>query len=181
MIIYELLVRAARIFSYNIKGDVMREHLYDRNLALLYAQRWAMGRNPRYDNFDGIGGDCTNFVSQCIFAGAMAMNFDYPFGWYYKSQWDRSPSWAGVEFLYRFLTGNDGVGPYGQETSLQMLRTGDVIQLGDGNHFYHSLLVIRTEPEIMIAAHTDDTYNRPLSSYNYTVARGIHIEGVRIA
>lgn len=158
----------------------MREGIYNRRVALQYARQWALGRNPKYYNFDGIGGDCTNFVSQCLFAGAGIMNYGVPFGWFYRSLWNRSPSWTGVEFLYEFLTENDAIGPYGREMSVYQLRSGDVIQLGDGDRFYHSLLVIKTEPEITVAAHTDDAFNRPLSSYNYAVARGIHIEGVRI-
>jgi len=42
----------------------MKNRLYDRKEALLYAEKWAMDRNPRYYNFDSVGGDCTSFVSQ---------------------------------------------------------------------------------------------------------------------
>ena len=42
---------------------------YDREAAVAYAHRWAFGRNPAYSNFDGMGGDCTNFASQCLYAG----------------------------------------------------------------------------------------------------------------
>ena len=154
---------------------------YKREAAVTYARRWALGRNPAYFSFDGIGGDCTNFVSQCLFAGAGVMNYNESFGWFYKSLWSRSPSWTGVEFLYQFLTENKSVGPYGREVSLENLQPGDIIQLGDGQRFYHSLLVIETVPQITVAAHTDDAYNRPLASYYYTTARGIHITGVRSA
>lgn len=37
--------------------------LYDREAAVAYAHRWAMGRNPAYLDFHGIGGDCTNVGS----------------------------------------------------------------------------------------------------------------------
>lgn len=37
--------------------------LYDREAAVAYAHRWAMGRNPAYLDFHGIGGDCTNVDS----------------------------------------------------------------------------------------------------------------------
>lgn len=43
---------------------------YNREKAVEYARRWAYDRNPQYYNFDPIGGDCTNFVSQCLFAGS---------------------------------------------------------------------------------------------------------------
>ena len=41
---------------------------YDRARAVEYARRWALARNPLFLDFTGLGGNCTNFVSQCIFA-----------------------------------------------------------------------------------------------------------------
>lgn len=43
--------------------------MYDRNKAVAYAHKYAYSRNPNYYNFDNIGGDCTNFVSQVLAAG----------------------------------------------------------------------------------------------------------------
>ena len=40
------------------------EFPYNRELAVAYAHRWAYGRNPEFFDFQGIGGDCTNFASQ---------------------------------------------------------------------------------------------------------------------
>ena len=48
----------------------MRFALYDRRAAVLYAHRWAYGRNPAFYDYEHLGGDCTNFASQCIYAGA---------------------------------------------------------------------------------------------------------------
>ena len=48
---------------------------YDRRAAIRYAHRWAFGRNPRYYDYENIGGDCTNFASQCLYAGTGVMNF----------------------------------------------------------------------------------------------------------
>ncbi|MDE7439525.1 MAG: amidase domain-containing protein, partial [Clostridia bacterium] len=42
---------------------------YNRELAYEYAKKWAFKRNPEFYNFNNIGGDCTNFASQCIYAG----------------------------------------------------------------------------------------------------------------
>lgn len=84
----------------------MRIKKYDRGKAREYAEKWAYGRNKKYYDFEKIGGDCTNFVSQCIFAGSGKMYYDKLIGWYYNSVSDRSPSWTGVEPLYKFLTGN---------------------------------------------------------------------------
>ena len=72
---------------------------YNRQAAFNYAKEWAFKRNPKFYNFNNIGGDCTNFASQCIYAGAGIMNYTPTFGWYYISINDRSPSWTGVEYL----------------------------------------------------------------------------------
>lgn len=76
---------------------------YNRSLAIAYAKKWALSRNPIYYNFDAVGGDCTSFISQCLFAGSKKMNYSRKNGWYYNSGYDKSPSWSGVEFLHRFL------------------------------------------------------------------------------
>ena len=82
----------------------MRELVYDRAAAVAYARKWAMTRNSAYYDFENIGGDCTNFASQCIYAGAKVMNFTPVMGWYYRSAADRTASWSGVEYLYEFLS-----------------------------------------------------------------------------
>ena len=72
----------------------MKEIGYQREAVLEYAKRWAKGRNPRYLDFEHMGGDCTNFASQCIYAGSGVMNYTPTMGWYYSSGSNRSPSWT---------------------------------------------------------------------------------------
>ena len=98
-------------------SDFLRSFEYYRNNAVEYAKRWALSRNPMYYDFHGIGGDCTNFASQCIYAGAGVMNYTRDYGWYYISPDDRSAAWSGVEYLYRFLTTNESVGPVGRDVT----------------------------------------------------------------
>ena len=43
---------------------------YNRAAAVAYAHAWAYRRNPRYYNYEELGGDCTNFASQCLYAGS---------------------------------------------------------------------------------------------------------------
>lgn len=45
--------------------------MYNREKAVAYAHRWAYGFNPAYGNFTDMGGDCTNFLSQCLHAGGL--------------------------------------------------------------------------------------------------------------
>lgn len=157
---------------------------YDRPKAVEYAHKWAFGRNPMYYNFDGIGGDCTNFASQCIHAGGGIMNPTPTFGWYYYSPGSRAPAWSGVEYLYRFLVRNRSVGPYAVERDLSETELGDIVQISfDGAVFEHSPVVVSvgsppTPSNILIAAHTYDADNRPLSSYAYKRLRLLHISHI---
>ena len=163
---------------------------YNRENAVAYARKYAFSQNSLFANFAGIGGNCTNFVSQCIYAGSCEMNFTPTFGWYYVSPTDRAPAWSSVESFYDFITGapsfameNGGVGPYGQEVGRAEVQAGDVVQLADREgDFYHTLIVTEIRGgEILVAAHSDDALDRRLSSYvNAASQRFIRIEGVRV-
>lgn len=167
--------------------DNMNIYEYDRAAAAAYARKWAYGRNPAYYDFNDIGGDCTNFASQCVYAGCGVMNYTPVFGWFYISTNNRTPSWTGVEFLYKFLTGNDGVGPFAEIIDPLDAQVGDIIQLGDRtSKFFHSPVVVdaprggaRRLSQILIAAHTYDALDKPISSYNAYKLRALHIKGYR--
>lgn len=158
---------------------------YDRLAAVRYAHRWAYSRNPAYYDFQELGGDCTNFASQCIYAGTGVMNFTPTFGWYYIDSADRSPSWTGVEFLRDFLVRErPSLGPTALETrELRHARLGDVIQLRfEGDVFQHSPVVVRPSSDgdpakILVAAHSSDADWRPLDTYRFTDYRVLHILG----
>lgn len=161
--------------------------LYNRQAAVDYAHKWAYGRNPRYYDYEDLGGDCTNFTSQCIFAGSGIMNWTPTFGWYYAGANRKSPSWTGVPYLWNFLTrGKETVGPVGKPCLLEELQRGDIIQLNfDGYKYSHSPFVVAvgkpvTPQSVLIAAHSRDTDYQPLSSYIYKEARYLHITGVII-
>lgn len=158
----------------------MREIPYNREAAVAYARRWAFGRNPAFYDFENIGGDCTNFASQCIYAGAGVMNYTPVYGWYYRSASDRTASWTGVEYLYNFLVSNSSVGPYAYPVTAEEVLPGDILQLGrETGDFYHTPVIVATSPTILVAAHTYDALDRPLSTYNFATVRFLHIDGVR--
>ena len=155
---------------------------YDRALCVSYARKWAYARNPAYYDFSNVGGDCTNFASQCLYAGSKVMNFTPVFGWFYRSANDRTASWTGVEFLYRFLLSNQGEGPFAEESDdLTKAEIGDLIQLGRATgDFYHTPEITKIiNGIIFVSAHSYDTFDRPLSSYRYEKIRLLHILGVR--
>jgi len=163
----------------------MKEIIYNREKVIEYAKKWAYNRNPQYYDFDNVGGDCTSFASQCIYAGAKIMNYSKQNGWYYISGNNKSPSWSGVEFLYNFLTQNKSVGPYGYEVEQDKIELGDIAQLSfDGNKFSHSLVIVKIQDktdlnQIFISSHTFDSFNKRISEYNFEKIRFIHIDKVR--
>ena len=165
-------------------GGVLRQEKYDRQKAKEYAKKWAYGRNPRYYDFDDLGGDCTNFVSQCIYEGSKIMNYTKNTGWYYNSINSRSPSWTGVEFLSKFLKTNKSVGPRAREVQIDEIEIGDIAQLSfNGTSFTHTVIIVNLDKKltldnIYIACHTYDSYNRRISSYSFEKIRFIHIDGI---
>jgi hypothetical protein len=153
---------------------------YDRESAAAYAAKWAYGRNPAYHNFDDIGGDCTNFISQCLFAGCGVMNFTPVYGWYYIDLNKRTPSWTGVKFLYDFLVNNNGKGPYAAAADKSQVEIADLIQLKRGSYFTHTLIITKIYGgNIYVASHTYDSCDNPLYNYMYDDIRFLHILGAR--
>ncbi|MGL4483542.1 MAG: amidase domain-containing protein [Anaerovoracaceae bacterium] len=68
--------------------------------AVAYAKKYALtDKPPGFTNYNSIGGDCANFVSQCLYAGGLPMEN----GWYWKNYGNRSSSWAMVIYLSDYL------------------------------------------------------------------------------
>lgn len=151
---------------------------YNREGAADYALKWALSRNGQYYNFDGIGGDCTNFASQCLFAGCGVMNYQKDTGWYYNSVNDRAAAWTHAEYFRGFLLNNTGAGPFASAASITDLEKGDFIQLNNGFEYYHTLIITGFSGGVpLVCAHTDDSYMRSLNTYYYSSASGLHILG----
>ena len=157
---------------------------YDRKAAVLYAHQWAYGRNPAYYDYEKLGGDCTNFASQCVYTGIGIMNFTPTFGWYYIDANQKAPAWTGVVYFWNFMTRKaPSVGPVGEDANLEDLLPGDIVQLSfKGDIFQHSPVVISvgavpTLENTLVAAHSYDADNRPLSTYEFRDIRYLHITG----
>ena len=151
---------------------------YNRQGAVDYAIKWALSNNPNFYNFDNIGGDCTNFISQCLLSGDCVMNFSQN-GWYYTNSYNRSPSWTSVKFLQDFLLNNKTLGPFGHVVNLSQIQLGDIIQIKQNPFTYnHSVIVTKIENgNIYVCAHTFNVSNKKLSSYNFLSLLPIHIDG----
>ena len=80
--------------------------MFIRVKAVEYALKWALSRNENYYDFTYLGGDCTNFISQCLHAGGFKMNYNIN-GWYFNSLNSRSPAWSGVDEFWDFSVKNN--------------------------------------------------------------------------
>lgn len=157
---------------------------YNRNMARNYALEYALKKNDEFFDYTNQGGNCTNYISQCLYAGAPKMNVGTN-GWYYFSPANTSVSWANVEPLYNFLISNLGVGPFAKQSDLITCEVGDIIQLkffGKKN-YSHALIVTEINSfspnGIIVCANTRDIKNVPLSFYKYEEFRVLHILGYR--
>ncbi len=141
---------------------------YDRRKAVSYAQRWALGRNPAFGNFNALGGDCANFASQCLWSG---WNRQMAADWYFHSMNDRTPSWSGVVFLRRWLLEAGRA----EICDVAEAEVGDMIFLWNGHRYYHTLVVLAPGADPLVAAHTLDVLDRPLSDYGPVAREALHV------
>lgn len=155
--------------------------MYLRHKAIEYAYKWWNARNPAFYNFDDLGGDCTNFVSQCLYFGGITMNYNY-LGWYYNNLNSRSPSWTGVEEFYNFSINNKSNGVRAKLCNMQEVEIGDIVQLKllDENRFHHTMLITKilgekTLNNILVTCHTYDAKDMPLIYYNIDDIRFLKI------
>lgn len=153
---------------------------YDRILATEYALKFALGRNPQFYDFSSLGGDCTNFVSQCLFAGRGEMDYVVN-GWFYIDLNNRSPSWTGVEELSRYLQNNNDRVLNAVNVNFDEIEIGDVIQLKQGERFNHSLIVTKINypilslNDIFACCHSSDRLNARVSSFVFKEAKFLKV------
>ncbi|MBP1906159.1 hypothetical protein J2Z32_002808 [Paenibacillus turicensis] len=136
----------APFLNTGLLGYSGRSIAYRRQDAVAYADRWWDSFNPEFAEFEV---NCTNYVSQCLFAGGAPINYTgkRETGWWYKGyvngqeQW--SYSWAVSAALERYLsTSTTGLRATVVERAEQ-LELGDVIFYdwdGDGR-YQHSTIV----------------------------------------
>lgn len=157
---------------------------YSGTKAATYAGTYWSMYNTSYPSFANSGGDCTNFVSQALYAGGLAMRPSPPYSgtaaWFIASnggQWSYSTPWVNSNdsdiFLLQHLPGVTQVASY---VGIQPSQTvpsngsqGDVV-LYDWNNdgiFDHEA-IISTANGQSVDAHTSDRHDQywTLGQYN---------------
>jgi hypothetical protein len=185
------------IFS---RGKVMAmpfavNNSYNRSAALSYSYTYRSyaTKNTSYKSMyyqDGYGGDCTNFVSQILYAGAPKMSSNWKYdkkGTSTTNDDTWTNSWSVVGSLGNFLTTNTGIGPYGSVVPVTVtggyLKSGDVILVSSdgGSYYFHAVSAYQfVNGSLTIVGHDTDRFNYPISNYLllYTL-KFIRIDGWR--
>lgn len=121
---------------------------YSRENAVKYALQFALTPNPDYYYFSpyvSVGGDCTNFISQCLFAGGAPMSYKNE-PWWYRDKKRYSLSWTVANLFYICLIRRGRLnipGLQGIEVpDINLLEAGDLILYEDeSGKVYHSTIV----------------------------------------
>lgn len=142
--------------------------MYSRANAVEYSEKWWNKRNPVFLSFEN---DCTNFISQCLLAGGIPMDWRKARneGWWInvaEANW--SFSWSVAHSLrWYLLKSGRGV----EVKSVDDLQLGDIIFYDfDGNGLYqHSTIIaVKNSDETLVNAHTSDSYHRDYRYYDST-------------
>lgn len=151
---------------------------YNREAAVDYARRWALYRNPKYKDYDPWGGDCTNYISQCIHAGKIPFDHDgkdIMHKWYWYSDSSRTPTWTSADAFGRYILNNNeyqtsNYGIYATLADYDELEKGDLVQLIYEGAAYHTMIISEVILDnrnylidYLVCQHTEDLIDFPLS------------------
>ena len=144
---------------------------YDPIRAGIYANKWVTHQNigsstdssfynPAYPNLNWRGGDCANYVSQCMLAGNMTQTD----GWYYKNG-SHSSAWSYCPNQYKYF--------YNLGKMIWQPTDGDIYpgsliycngnQSNPPNSFYHVIICVgyNSAGRPVINGHNSDRYMVP--------------------
>lgn len=160
-------------------------HAYDREAAVAYAREWAGERNPRWQAYDGSGGNCMNFVSQSLYASGIPMDESGDARWYWYSDGNRAPAWTGVDSFRVYARDNTGYGLSAQVgAAYDTGEEGDVILMSADGNYHHAVIIsqaVRDEDgrtiDYLICSNTGNYRDFPVSAYVYAEQELVRITG----
>ncbi len=153
----------------------MQFRKYDRQQAIEYARKWALGRNPIYHDYEKYGGDCTNFISQCLHAGKIPFDEVGAERWFWYSDHSRTPAWTSVQALKNYLLNNNKVGTknygiYASFCEYEELELGDLVQKRVDGVLTHTMIITSKVfnhqgkvVDYLVCQHSYDLKDFPLS------------------
>ncbi|RQW21455.1 hypothetical protein EH196_06185 [Bacillus sp. C1-1] len=140
-------------------GHIYREDsaTYNRRNAVRYAEQWWNDYNPAFVRFED---NCTNFVSQCLYAGGaqMTSKANKQRGWWYENEHKMSLSWSVAHSFRWYLSGATSHLRGEEKKSARELIPGDVICYdfnGNGTWNHCAIVVAKdTNNEPLVNAQT---------------------------
>ncbi|WP_432115010.1 amidase domain-containing protein [Streptomyces sp. S1] len=140
---------------------------YDYGAMAKYAEKYWKNYNPSYRTFNGVGGDCTNFISQSLRAGGWKNDT----GWYksYENWWYNSAnqtwSWTGVDYWASFARHSKRA--YNL-TNVYHMGVGDILQMdfnGNGSKDHSMITTYRSSSGVpYLTYHSNNTYRKSVAS-----------------
>lgn len=130
---------------------------YNASNAVSYANTYWSNYNPNYSNYNSIGGDCANFVSQCLVAGGMQMTD----GWYWYSYDDRSASWSACASMYNYFK-NSGYEIIENPSDSQVIEGNPVLYYSSSKgRWSHAAICTGHDSSgnALVSAHNSDRHN----------------------
>ena len=145
---------AAMTYSYNVSN------------AIAYADRYCINYNNSYNSYKGRGGDCANFVSQCLYAGGFKQNTV----WY-----KHSVAWINV---MKQIAHFKQYGSFLNATNSNLIK-GNPIYFdwnGDSTYDHATICVGRNNSGIAILdSHTRDLYHATWTNWSFKKAATIQL------
>ncbi|MBQ5969445.1 MAG: amidase domain-containing protein [Clostridia bacterium] len=131
-----------------------------------YALEYWDNYNSNYSNYNSDGGDCCNFVSQCLHYAGLPMDSN----WYWSAYSDHTSSWTYCPSLKSYLVDNLKC-DFITSPSASQIEVGDVLYYGGGSHVGICSEVIDGQP--WVCAHNNDrhTSNWKLGYSTYAVIK----------
>jgi hypothetical protein len=186
-----------KLISYPLRRALLTLYSYSNSSATSYSDSYAQSTGPvpaAVRNSSGwsssypanyqfySSNDCTNFVSQAIFAGTASTdsdaNYFYPDSshysdwWYYKFSTTAGGSqpWVSVGYLYSFLTSNTNRGAVGSSVGScdSSLNNGDPIFMKSGSNWQHAVIIASGSgcTNVTVNSHTVNYYHQQESYYS---------------
>lgn len=201
-----------------MKDNSTKAYVYSGITAANFARaHWNIAISPisNYTDYTNAGGDCTNFLSRCLREGGWLQTNK----WFYKknssvsgnnmSLYGRSPSWAGANYFYQYITSTgmyQGVGGKNRVTAkfaalkvpsayqswttfytaVRLLGKGDICEIGNGSvpaTIGHNMIissVSTSAPYVFLTYRTATGYTAYKDRPINNVTPGIKLYGFKV-
>lgn len=152
---------------------------YDREVAATYARKYAKTPNKDYPFYGkpDYKGDCTNFTSQCLYAGGIVTDNVGKYQWYKLNS-----AWRGANKFYEYWNNNKGSGSTkglkASKSTFKDIRLADLIEKKPKNAVTHTVIVTgykvdswgfkdpwKYKYDVLICQHSDDKKSGMLKDY----------------